>query len=73
MTEKVEVCGGNCVGWEGRGRERGDEGFRANVRDLDGVWVCPCCGGAGNGLEGGGRGRWKRRRCVDVLDVERFG
>lgn len=61
--------GGNCVVLEGRERSRGEEWFRGNIRELDGVWVCPCCGVVER-EKGRGRGKW--RRCVDVLDVEKF-
>jgi hypothetical protein len=65
VTERVEVCGRNCVyerdaqeKGNGRGREKG---FVASIRDLDQVWGCPCCGIE---VEKGGR-------CIAVLD-EKF-
>jgi hypothetical protein len=65
VTERVGVCGRNC-GYEGEAQEKKngrsrEEGFVANIRDLDQVWGCPCCGSE---VE-------KGRRCDAVLD-EKF-
>lgn len=72
VTERVEVCGRNCGcseekenGRIGRGKE---QDFVANIRDLDQVWGCPCCGSGGGEICGKGKGKW--RKCVAMLDVE---
>jgi rubredoxin len=75
LTLKREVCGRNCVshtrdGEEGDGEGKTEEGFVANLRDLDDEWVCPCCG-TGDGAEARmGKGKGKGRRCISVLDVD---
>jgi hypothetical protein len=77
LTLKSEVCGRNCVYTEdGEGRDSGvegktenkEQGFVANLRDLDDEWVCPCCEVREEmGLETGKSGK----RCVSVLGVEK--
>jgi rubredoxin len=53
-------------GEDGRSGKR-EQGFVANLRDLDDAWVCPCCEVVEEiGVEKGKRGK----RCVPVLDVD---
>lgn len=56
-----------------RKRKEAEEGFVANVRNLDAQWECACCGCEADVGVGKGMAKDKGRRCAAVLGVELGG